>query len=168
MVKPSHTRPRVCKRMQTINAAGVLFILIHSSSYGLIQRIKPGMFTAAFLQEQERLLRPVRSAQPTGWTVAMDYTSLHASIDDINAAWRFASLHGSNIGVDVVNGQSHHPFSQPTQFYLTHESHHENGGGKSTSTPGQTLQQSGQTTTNLHMPKIYQGVYQLTNEEEYR
>ena len=110
--------------------------------------------------------------------------------DDVNKAWRFASLHGSSIGTRVANGQSHHPLSRLQPFVSTptaassateidgnKNDRHDSVVVKTSTTAEADLKEAAQAaaesrsetkSTDSPMPKLYQGVYQLTNEEEYR
>jgi hypothetical protein len=125
------------------------------------------------------------------------------SQEDINAAWRFASLHGSSIRNHILSGESHHPLTMSTNEYTTsvtlqqqqqqqqqqqslhypqHDPTNENAWSTThmdssndddastffTASPQQHQQQQHQQQEQYSLPKLYQGIYQLSNEEEYR
>jgi hypothetical protein len=121
------------------------------------------------------------------------------SQEDINAAWRFASLHGSSIRNHIFSGESHHPLTMSTNEYTTsvtlqqqqqslhypqHDPTNENAWSTThmdssndddastffTASPQQQQmqQQQQQQQQQYSLPKLYQGIYQLSNEEEYR
>ncbi|KAL3938417.1 MAG: hypothetical protein SGARI_001746 [Bacillariaceae sp.] len=99
---------------------------------------------------------------------------------DPNAAWRFASLHGSSIGTNTV---ARHPFSQSGQEYYyptnnevvtaVQQEYESSTKENMDATNGQdNFQQQPEMRIPKPqvlrpMPTLYQGVYQLTNEAEY-
>jgi hypothetical protein len=78
-----------------------------------------------------------------------------ADIDhqDENAAWRFASLHGSSISANI---EAKHPLSVQ-QYYPSHQE----------IVTAVQQEYSKQQQPLRPLPKLQQGVYQLTNEAEY-
>jgi hypothetical protein len=115
--------------------------------------------------------------------------------EDINAAWRFASLHGSSVGRHIVNGQSHHPFNRdrnespitttavlpqqpqkewnhasdwtPLTSHFSQKTIEDDDGTFSPPSIASSYSHQ-QKHQQYPMPKLHQGIYQLTNEEEYR
>jgi Ca2+-binding EF-hand superfamily protein/thiol-disulfide isomerase/thioredoxin len=91
-----------------------------------------------------------------------EFTTLRSSPADVdhqdaNAAWRFASLHGSSIGANI---EAKHPLSVQ-QYYPSHQE-------IVTAVQQEYSKQQQQKQQPLRpMPKLQQGVYQLTTEAEY-
>ena len=123
--------------------------------------------TLAFQQNRQEIVTTLQMAPTSG---------------DPNAAWRFASLHGSSIG---TNTNAKHPFSESVQeYYYPTNQEIASAVQEEYKTNQQEDMEIGTTRSNndqeddlqperipkqtlLPMPKLYQGVYQLTNEAEY-
>ena len=155
----------------------------------LSSRIDTLLPPTAALQQRTRQARHPQKAKIRKGTSNHPHTSMYPNptslfmaptSGDPNAAWRFASLHGSSIG---TNTEARHPFSESVQEYyyptneevttaLQEEYSTKQQQPQSAESESQNEADKAQAKSMLKqklrpMPKQEQGVYQLTNEAEY-